>query len=477
MPWTKRCRFLVVEEAGSYLSGRRDRFPSNSPARNDFMSVVRQTGRALAADRSTKFLPIIVAQIIFIAAVAIALFRTIASAGNNAQGDTLYDKLQAHSIAFSAQYFWIIPAVFLSSIVGVSQTEAAIPRILRRFQKDLVNLPVQMPNDYLEDAQRRILQGGVYSWQPASSIAWTSQPRPADKIHAWLPYPILLSGTLTGMLLSAFVPPDGFNCRHLGEISICSAWIVSALIDHLLNHLWPPADCQRAGSNSSTILLWATMAKDVVITCATTVGLVVMQIGIFNRCACYTKWGRVGLALLERPDVAATLIHRLNTVYPAITFTGIGIELVVVPLFFSIWYRDALRVFIQRDDRQSNAPAWLRNVYLELRATQQRLLMRYPHLRFGPWKLRRIGTARRASEEARGSHSRLSQGPHELKALLPRPFKRPAGPPADREPLLRRRHTAPKSNRGDDTPSSSRSPDNRSIPRKPVPAAAPQRPH
>lgn len=438
------------------------------------MSVVRRTGRALAADRSTKFLPIIVAQIIFVGAVAIALLRTIASAGDNAQGDTLYGKLQAHSIALSAQYFWIIPAVFLSSIIGVSQTEAAIPRILRRFQGDLdyLKLQVQMPNDCLEDAQRRILQGGVYSWQPSSSIASTSQLSPADKIHAWLPYPILLLGTVTGMLLSAFVPPDGFNCRHTGEISICSAWVVSALIDHLLNYFWPPADNQRVGM----ILLRMTIVKDILITGATTVGVVVMQIGIFNRCACYTQWGRVGLTLLERPDVAATLIHRLNTVYPAITFTSIGIELVIVPLFFSIWYCDALRVFIQRDDCQSNAPAWLREVYRKLQATQQRLLKLFPHLRFGPWKLKRIGTSRRASEEGHGSYARLFQRSHELKTFEPRPFERSAGTPMAREPLLRRRHTEP-SSRGDDIPPSSRPPDDRSIPRKPVPTASPQHAH
>lgn len=265
------------------------------------MSVVRQTGCALAADRSTKFLPMIVAQIIFIGAVALALFRAIASAGDNAQGDALYDKLQAHSIALSAQYFWIMPAVFLSSVIGVSQTEAAIPRILRRFQKDLDSMQLQMPNDGLEDVQRRILQGGVYSWQPSSSIAWTSQPCPADKIHAWLPYPILLLGTVTGMLLSAFVPPDGFDCRHDGEICICAAWIFSALIDHPLSYSCPPADCQRTGSNSSTILLWATIAKDTVITCAITVGVVVMQIGIFNRCACYHSGEGSALRCLRDP--------------------------------------------------------------------------------------------------------------------------------------------------------------------------------
>lgn len=492
--------------------------------------MIRRTGRALAADRSTKFLPIVVAQIFFIGAVGIAIFRTAASAGKNGLSDTVFINVEAHSIAFSALYFWIIPAVFLSSIIGVSQTEAAIPRILRRFQVDLdhLDLPkdhlgqaqkVRMPNDCLEDAPRRIFHGGVYSWQPSrwqrkssssskrsrpsdpaaistglnapagehSSIVSTFQPRPSDNNHALLPYPILLLGTLTGMLVSGFVPPDGFDCRHTGQLLICTAWILSAQADHLLNRLLPLADTQPVenrpvenkpvSSNKSISLLWITIVKDLLITCATMGGIVVAQIGIFNRCSCYTQWGSVGLALPERSDVATKLFHRLNTVYPAITFTGIGIELVIVPLYLCISYSDALRVFLQRDDRQSNAPAWLRKAYRKLQATQQRLLKLFPHLRFGPWKLKKIGTSRRASEEGHGSHTHEFQGPHELQAFRPRPFKHSAGTPTDREPLLRRRHTEPKLSRGDDTPPSSRPQDDRSIPRKPVPTASPQRAH
>ena len=135
------------------------------------MTAVRQTGRALAADRSTKFLPIIVAQIFFIAAIAIAILRTVSAAKRDELSGTIFINVEAHSIAFSALYFWIIPAVFLSAVIGVSQTEAAIPRILRRFQVDLNRLDtpmsVQMPNHCLEKEKARVFYGGIYSWQPA----------------------------------------------------------------------------------------------------------------------------------------------------------------------------------------------------------------------------------------------------------------------------------------------------------------------
>lgn len=135
------------------------------------MTAVRQTGRALAADRATKFLPIIVAQILFIAVIAIAIFRTVSAAGRNELSGTIFINVEAHSIAFSSLYFWIIPAVFLSAVIGVSQTEAAIPRILRRFQVDLNRLTsfvrVQMPNHCLEEEEVRVFSGGIYSWQPS----------------------------------------------------------------------------------------------------------------------------------------------------------------------------------------------------------------------------------------------------------------------------------------------------------------------
>jgi hypothetical protein len=50
--------------------------------------------------------------------------------------------------------------VFLGSVIGVSQTKDAIPRILRRFQGDLDHLPlperVVLPNNCLDGDQERM---------------------------------------------------------------------------------------------------------------------------------------------------------------------------------------------------------------------------------------------------------------------------------------------------------------------------------
>ena len=362
--------------------------------------AVRITARALAADRSTKLLPIIVAETLFIGAIAVALFKSASGAKKTASRDTIFINIEAHSTAFSALYFWILPAVFLGALIGVSQTEAAIPRILKRFHVDLDRLlmsdeyvlsdksldgirlalldKVNILNQCLAKDQTRMYHGGIYSWQPSrwqpkdSTLSTTSRREFSDlgcrqgicllfqllfkncRIQNVLPYVILIIGSLTGVIISGLVPPEGFvDCRRIAEVLLCFTWIISALLDVLLIHLFP------LKSDKATWLFWSTFIKDLLITIATVGGgIIVTAIGVFNRCVCYTNWGKTGLALPQRPDLAELLNYRLEHAYPAILFTSIGIELLLIPLFICLRYRYALRVFIQRDDRTSNA-VWL----------------------------------------------------------------------------------------------------------------------
>jgi hypothetical protein len=92
-------------------------------------------------------------------------------------------------------------------------------------------------------------------------------------------------------------------------------------------------------------------------------GIIVTQVGIFNRCACYTLWGRTGLALPENDSVDKTLFWRIDTSYPAIAFVCVGFQLVVVPYLLLRRYGLAVRVFLQRDDEKSNLPAWVVRFY------------------------------------------------------------------------------------------------------------------
>ncbi len=322
---------------------------------------VERTAKALAADRATKFLPIVVAQCFFIGSVGIAIFRTKAVANSSTSSDSVFINVEAHSIAFSCLYFWIIPAVFLASFIGVSQTTAAMPDILRTLEDDeTLRSHFGRLNGNL-DQRSRIYQGGVYSWRPSR---WnTENPLSWKQQHMLLPYLILLLGTVSGIMISALVPPDGIDCRHIAQISILIVWVVSRELDIYLQRIFP-----LIGDRSR--LFWCTYVKDFIATSSTMGGIIATQIGVFNRCACYTRWGNTGLALPEMPDVASVLSYRLATAYPAITFLSIGLELIIVPLAIWWWYADAMRVFVQRDDGESNA-LWL----WDLKGTCQRLFV------------------------------------------------------------------------------------------------------
>ena len=124
---------------------------------------ITQTAQALAADRATKTLPVAAAQIFFIITIGVSLFRAADVANKKSSGfnTTIFINIEAFSVAFSALYFWIIPTVIFGSLIGVSQTEAAIPRILSRLQDDLdreesLKGQIHLPNEGLGDGRRRI---------------------------------------------------------------------------------------------------------------------------------------------------------------------------------------------------------------------------------------------------------------------------------------------------------------------------------
>lgn len=401
-----------------------------SKEKESLKTAIYQTAEALAADRATKFLPIITALSIFIGAVGIAVGKT-ASAG--AFSETIFINREAHSIASSALYFWVIPAVFLSSVIGVSQTQAAIPRILRRLQNDLrlLSLPqqegIEALNERLdklnkrldEDEEGRKFYGGIYSWQPAK-WQWerSHENRLSTKHKVWFAYQflqeiistigkfalsaclIVIVGTITAMIISGLVPPDGWGCRHIGQLITCMAWILSAGLDTSFNYVVPLKD------ETQTLLFYLTLTKDIFITGATVAWVIVVHVGYLHRCACYTRWGRVALALPEMPQVADKLSHRISTIYPGIAFASISLELIVIPSIIGFRYSDALRVLMQRDDGVSNV-GWFRILWRRISDTKWfRKLRRGGTLAYideegGPNDFELQGTPNRANENVR----------------------------------------------------------------------------
>lgn len=291
--------------------------------------------------------------------------------------------------------------MIISSIIGVSQTEDAIPRILRRFSNEVHNefpdWEIRLPNEYLTTGLRE-RSGGIYSWQPEESrIAVKNTIRRYD-LHMshrpansgfWqklrllmlrcitmkpgsetLPLIIFTYGASTGVLISYLVPPVGFDCRHVGELLIALVWGLSTC----LNNLPIFSDLHSANELLATqvrrkrfiFILW----KDIAVTVLTMGGIILAQIGVFNQCACYTLWGRRGLALPENDSVSKTLFWRIDTSYPAIAFICVGFQLVVVPALLLRQYGLAVRVFLQRDDEKSNLPRWVLRLWGWLLGTE-----------------------------------------------------------------------------------------------------------
>jgi hypothetical protein len=329
----------------------------------------------LAADRSTKFFPIVVAQGFFIGNIIIALIRTKSlTAGPN---PATFINIEAYSIGFSALYFWITFAVCLSSVIGTSQTAAAIPRILGQLRDELIPITegrlATLPDTFNEAT--RIRNGGIYSWQPGRRANRTSAWSPSQwswpisrkgkpsatypivrpsfpgSFRSVLPYLSLTLAASTGWLISYLVPPVGWGCRNNGELIMYLIWLFSHLIENAL----------RFGVHHRAEF-WTYLVKDFLCV-GSTMGMVIApQIGIYNSPECYTLWGRTGLALPGMASVAATLSHNLDKVYPLIMGVGVGVQLLVLPVIVIRKYRLAIRVFLQRDDERSNFPTrqrWL----------------------------------------------------------------------------------------------------------------------
>jgi hypothetical protein len=271
----------------------------------------------------------------------------------------MYINVEAHSIAFSSLYFWIIPAVFLGAIIGVSQTKESIPSILRDLENDfggrgfLRSMPLPEAPFAKNEGKVRKLSGGIYAWQP-------DKPRPsisaaAILVNNGLAIFSVTCCAITAGLMSWYVPVDGWQPRHYAYTSWFAVWSLSFLLTTLLKQpqrLKHPEDI-------SLCRFWLTFAKDAIVTGGTLAALMYIQIGPFNNCEAYSENGRAGVALPGSPDIAEILNNRIHGMYRVIAFTSMGFQLAIIPLV-ALLNRRALRVLLQNDDGTSLRPKWLK---------------------------------------------------------------------------------------------------------------------
>ena len=354
--------------------------------KSEIWKVIYHASDALAADRATKYLPALVALIAFFVVMGVAVARTAAAIGTPEFNESIFIGVEMHGIAFTSLYFWIIPAVLLGSFIGVSQTEVRTPSILDRFQQDLdrhfkdevakgsIKLDVAEPSlkdlkSCGEGQESRFYRGGIYSWMPFDWLYRQTRsskapdegfsPSPPGKGHKFinfmlLPFLIVFTPTLFSASASGRIPPDNFNCRVGSEIAFFIAWLSSAALDVPLRRYFNLEDIATA----TKLFRWA-FCKDLFFALGTTGWLMATVIGALNRCDCWIG-PHDELILPKRSDINNILIQRLHSLYPALIFSAMTLELIVPPIWIWLYYRDALKVFVQRDDGKSNFESYTR---------------------------------------------------------------------------------------------------------------------
>ncbi|KAM7194459.1 hypothetical protein V8F20_007985 [Naviculisporaceae sp. PSN 640] len=342
----------------------------------------------LAADRSTYILPVFIAQTAFVLSLGAAFWRILGVPPHPGS----WTNIEAYSIAMSAPFLAIIPAVFLSAVLGVSQTESSVPRILNELKENLLREEwtptsasggeqpamlesIPLEQDFVtrelllrgtieedEEEERgeivpfseRVANGGMYAWQPQMF-----SPR---NIMTRLPLFLVASLFVTFSVLVAGwisfrVPPEGFDCRNTAQAALLGVWTVVALgLDFVFTSLMERSDHSHKFNTRKGRWYWydIVFVKDFIMALAALTLIMVVQFGIFNRCDCYTLWGRAPLALPQIEAVAADLMNRIALEWPLVTFTWILVEVAMCLAIWGWWYRDAFRVYTQKDDGTSN---------------------------------------------------------------------------------------------------------------------------
>lgn len=122
-------------------------------------------------------------------------------------------------------------------------------------------------------------------------------------------------------------------------------WLLSFGFELVLERLLP-----------NSLFTWV-FYKDLFFGVANIIVVLVIQVGVMNSCACWSKWGQTGLHLPQMQEVKPELMHMARVVAPWFTASAVVLHLVLC-VGVLVVYQDAVRVYIQRDDGLSNWPDW-----------------------------------------------------------------------------------------------------------------------
>ncbi|KAF2004955.1 hypothetical protein P154DRAFT_560345 [Amniculicola lignicola CBS 123094] len=330
----------------NYLDMRR-----HADFEDNFRTIYDEAANSLAADRTTKILPVFFAELIFIGGWLIALIK----AASSEPGPGNWPNVESHSVAMSAMYLWVTSAVVIGSVIGASQTEGSMPRLLHRFEHDMATAQgeeARRPSaggreetEWCLAGPERALHGGVYSWRP---LKWREVPRQfgvdTKELCGYAATGLVPVSAcyITAVLLSYFTPPKGVSCRHVAESFILGLWMISFCVEFIAER-WL----------KKRHLFAVVFSKDVLFATSNVVVIFMVQSGLLNRCSCWSMFGLTGVNLPQHPDVTPILMHFVKRIAPWITFMAIFFQFLFCGMV--LWkYSDAIRVFVQRDDGISN---------------------------------------------------------------------------------------------------------------------------
>ena len=258
-------------------------------------NACRNAAQSLSADRSTNFVPVTVSVAIFFGAIWIAFDKKSPASSMINEGITPY------YIAHTALYFSILPAILLSAIIGVSQDRDSIPHILYQLRSDTKDDMIMLDN---LDFWKRITSGGIYSWQPKKWQCLTSNDGDGcwrRRLIAVLSWSSVLSGWLVAIRIAHTAPPTGFSCREIAIISTLGLWIFSVSFNIYAERSFKPRSCYTL-----------VFLKDLICSLAIVVYNVFVYLGMYNRCSCWTKFGRGPLSFGLEPQISEELNEKMS---------------------------------------------------------------------------------------------------------------------------------------------------------------------
>ena len=308
------------------------------------------TAHALAADRTTKLLPVLTTVIAFLASIALSYAKLATSAWDPRSPR----QIEIYGIAFSMTLAACVPAVMLAAAVGVPQSSQSVRRILQQFLTSENSEKFSFPKHNL---RRCLLNGAVPSWRPdrwpwASESLDTISPARGDAVKHGLRHEVsatLLAaiGSLGATVLSSRVPPGGcINCRILCEMIVCLAYLFSYVTGGVLATL-------LRGEKQAKLLFWLVFIKDVCVTGVVAAVILVTVCGSLNRVGC---WESCDGTCSELPWLTRGLLEAVPSwEFPVIIFTTLA-SLVAfgAVIAWSLW--DGVSVYLQRDDHDDR---WL----------------------------------------------------------------------------------------------------------------------